>query len=341
MELVSLDVHGLGITCSSKTPSVAAHFRHDFHFFLAREGAQTCFTLVHSENTDEPLHWRRLLAIGRLTFYRAPRGYRRIAYYGRAWIEYSFGEGRARVYCAEPGLAYEVCQSAVLSYLGEALDRRGIHRVHGLGLSFSGDGALLLAASGTGKSFLTLDLLNAPGPSLLSDDVPFVRNGELLEFPHRIAIRERPEHMDEAHVRKFFKTRYGEKYVVSSSGFHSRIGSKATARWIGLMSRKSEGAPELRFVGRIHLVLPLLRWLVAGHETPQMWELFLRFSPRDLAAKVRITFSRLSAAVSLLRGSRAFVFRLSPDRQANVRALLRLPELETSGPDLGAQGAPA
>ncbi|MGZ6480572.1 MAG: hypothetical protein ACXWQE_14775, partial [Bdellovibrionales bacterium] len=88
-------------------------------------------------------------------------------------------------------LVREVTYKFLLSAIGEALDIKGLHRVHAFGFKHADRTGLLLAPSGRGKSALaSLLCLKERGFSLFSDESPLLRrrSAELLPFPTRISI---------------------------------------------------------------------------------------------------------------------------------------------------------
>jgi hypothetical protein len=334
MNKVTLCVQGLVIEVTAQSTEVAASVRHDFYFFLANGAASPgtpAMRVVQRSTRGPSRSWAPLFSVRHLRFFVAPRGARRVSLFDRAWIDYRYRAGRAFVFCNEPEPAYEACMQVLQSYIGEALGRRGLHRIHGVGLSFAGEGAVLLGASGTGKSTLLLETLKSTDLGVLSDDTPLIASagarGDIIAYPQRIAIREASTAFDPRHVRKFRRQKYGEKLVISTAAFADRIVAQAPAAWLVTMSRRGAKDPELKPISRMRMVWPLIRWLVIGHETPQVWELFVRLSPREVAVRIRILASRLRAASTLLASAKTFAFALSPDSAANAALINRLPEI--------------
>ncbi len=303
-----------------------SHFRHDFHYFLKpalKEKPDLALSFV-----ARPPSWGKGRRIGRAELFFSRAGERRIKYFGSTWIEYRPEAGIARVLGAETPHLYEAALSVVLSFVGEWLDRRGLHRVHGLGISADGKGALFLAPSGTGKSTLALGLLKQTALALLSDDTPLINGeGEMLSFPQRIALKERPTGFPSKHLRKFRRAKYGEKYVLGAEAFSKRIEDRASVRYV-LVTDRRPGEPSVEAMANWKLAWPLAKWLVLGFETPQMWELFLRPSAPDFRSKARILGSRLKAAAGLLKSAKAYRLVLGEDTTGNVEFVARLMEGE-------------
>lgn len=306
---VFLNFHGVTARVASVYAHVLEDLKNDFAYFLTGPGESDLSLTVQSLEVA-PKGWIPLPRLGRSRFFLSPPGETRVAYFEKSRVVYRFHRGRCEVY-SDAATAYEVAYLMLLAYVGEALDRKGIHRIHGLGMTWRGDGMIVLAPSGGGKSTLALELLRSPEMAILSDDVPWVNpRGEILAFPQRIALKTRPTIAPEF-VRTFRRVRYGEKFVVGSRYFEQRIVEKSPLRWLVVIDSK-RGSALLEKRSRIFLIWPLLRWLVLGLETPQVWEVFVRLTPSDLWAKAKILFSRARLAWRLGRQSQAASFRLSP-----------------------------
>ncbi len=266
-----------------------------------------------------PPKWGKGRRIGRAELFGSAAGERRVKYFGTTWVEYQPHSQRAKVFGSDPAHLYESALAVVLSFVGEWLDGLGMHRVHGLGVSSEGEGALFLAASGTGKSTLALSLLKRTAVDLLSDDTPLVLSGaRMASFPQRIATREKPKGFSDKYLRKFRRVEYGEKFVLGAEAFSDRIQTDVPIRQV-FVTRRHVGEPALEAISRWRLAWPLAKWLVIGYETPQMWELFLRPSPADFGRKLGILRSRVSVAASLLRKAKAYRLVLGGDSEQNAR----------------------
>lgn len=315
MITLTFQFHGVRVRVRTSSSAVASHFRHDFSYFIAEPRGSVDLELQHGIGAPK---WRKGRRVGRAELFKSPPGERRVRYFGSVAIDYRPQKGKARVYAGSSDGAYEGCLSVVLSFVGEWLDRKGIHRIHALGVASETAGALFLAPSGTGKSTLALELLKRSRLRLLSDDTPLVTaEAEMLGFPQRIACREKPKGIPKRHLRRFRRARYGEKFVVGAAAFRSRVADRAGVDWVVLTRR--DGTAKFEAIARWRAAWPLAKWLVAGFETPQMWELFLRPSPEDWKAKTEILRSRLRAAWGLMRMARFGALSLGSDAGENVR----------------------
>ena len=318
-------IHGVGAEVRSDCEELVSHLEHDFHPFLSTLACPANFRILVRSCPTPQEKWRRMLKLGRSELYWARPGRRRVRFFGKAWVDYYYARGTCEIFCADPDAAYESCYFALMSYVGERLDKMGIHRVHGLAIANDRGGVLFLAPSGTGKSTLALEALRNQGVRILSDDIPLVnRAGELLGFPQRIALRERPQ-IEDAFVRKFKRQTYGEKFVVGGRYFSDRVALHAPLNRIVLMRRRAGTMDtSIQPQSRARLTLELLRWLVIGHETPQIAELFLRFSPDELVSRVAIFASRVRCLVALVRRHNSTVLDLVSDPKINAIQVLSL-----------------
>jgi hypothetical protein len=301
-EGISFNFHGIRVRIEGANAELAKDFRHDLAYFIDESPESPAFTLILANATDRPRGWIPAFRLGkRSTLYFSWPGEKRVRFYQKAWVNYQPARGIARIYADDSKLRYEIAHLTLMSYVGEALDRRGLHRMHGLGLTLEegGKAILVLAASGGGKSTLAIQCLNLPGVKILSDDTPLVsEHGQALAFPLRIGLKEKPP-VPPQFVRTFTRAAHGTKYVISCNYFQDRIDSDRPVGTLALLRRGDVGEMSFRQVSRYALVWPLLKWLVIGYETPQIWELYLRFAPRDVLAHTRVLFSRIRAARQL------------------------------------------
>ncbi len=311
-----LDIHGIGIEIESDYTSVVEDAAHDFNYFVV-ETVPTLNLRVRVVSDARPAqHWRQWLRFRGSSLFRSASGERRVCFFDQAWVRYHFNDGLCDIYCEDEKISYEVCYLALLSFIGESLDRRGWHRLHGFGFGKEGWGGVVLAASGTGKSTLAIRLITQPGWQILSDDTPLVNHrAKLRSFPQRIALKERPA-IDHSYIRQFSRVKHGEKFVVGSDFFKDRIPTELPARWLVFAKRDPKRKGGLRPLARWKAVWPLVKWLVVGYETPQIWQLYLRFNWTDIHAKSRILFSRIKVMSSLLKSCRLVELNLAhgPDR---------------------------
>ncbi|MEZ4751560.1 MAG: hypothetical protein R3B54_13355 [Bdellovibrionota bacterium] len=300
-----LNICGIPVQIRGEWDELRRAIAHDFTAFCTEEGAcaEADSLEVELNQASHRRGWTPLLKTQRSTLFISPLDERRVCFFDQVAVRYRYAQRKAQIWSMQTEAAFEALYYVLLSYVGERLDEQGWHRLHGFG--FSGKRrAVVLASSGTGKSTLAWSLLQNSGFYFYSDDTPLInRSGEMSAFPQRIALEQLPAGV---HGRAFKRARNKTKYVLESESFCDRVGKTGRLQDIyGLIKTTPEEgiapAPRHQFL------VPLLKWLVLGYETPQIWELYLRLSPRDILSKVGILRSRLRAAHRLFWHTKHYI----------------------------------
>lgn len=320
-----LNVHGNRILVESYDSFSAESVANDFHYFKTAAfdpHLEGVFHLRLIPRKKKPLVWVPILKTKRSILYFSPAKERKVCFFEKAWVHYQFEEKKCTIYCDDKEIAYETVYLVLLSYIGESLDLSQTHRIHGMGFSFQGKGAILLAGSGGGKSTLAMELLKREEFHLLSDDTPLLsKNSRMLAFPQRIATKDHPE-VDKKFVRKFKRVQHGEKFVVKSEYFQDKIRNEVAVKWLFLLDKDRNSQAEVDELNRLQLVWPLVKWLVVGYETPQIWELYLRVSRKDIQRKAKILFDRFLIASELLMKARIAKVKASTNPKETEEAMV-------------------
>jgi hypothetical protein len=321
-----LDIHGISAQVSSESARTLEGLRRDFEYFESSAGTSADVRLELS--TDEPpagsRSGRRWLATSEFSAADSGRT-RRIDYCDGAAAIYDFSRETGALYCPREERLHELGYLAILSRVGEALDRRGLHRVHALGFEFGGQGGLLLLPSGGGKSTLALELLAASSRlGILSDDSPFIdADGLLRAMPLRWAFLPTTDlsAVPGGFIRPFSRRRFGPKRVVDVGYFRQRVRDRVPLRWL-LVGRRDGAGPKIEPLSFAAGLGALFVNLVVGHGLAQMAEYRLRTRPADLLGLAGDAARRLRAAVNAVSMARLGRFTLGPDPKASARALL-------------------
>lgn len=111
---------------------------------------------------------------------------------------------------------YEVIYAYILSTAGEALEVRGFHRIHGLGLSTDQKSLVIPLTSGQGKSTACDWLLKNTDLKFLGDETIFTNGLSVFAFPIRRAIREKDfALLDSQEGRLLNRIFFEKKYLFS------------------------------------------------------------------------------------------------------------------------------
>ena len=82
-----------------------------------------------------------------------------IDYFGQALNIYDRESKLSQIITEDIELAHEIAYLTILSRVSEALEKKRLHRIHGLGIESAGKGTIVLLPSGGGKSTMALSLL--------------------------------------------------------------------------------------------------------------------------------------------------------------------------------------
>lgn len=221
-----------------------------------------------------------------------------------------------RITASEGDSAREIAYVAALSLVGEALDLRGFHRIHALGISGAVHTGAWVLPSGGGKSSIAALLSGVDGIRLFSDEQPLVRAGMLYPFPIRIALApsvaksvcpDRPG-------REFPRLRFPEKRLFDVANEH--VSDPRELTFIG-MGRRTLGSSSLLGRSGWSAAARFIATFTLGLGIQQMAEymLTLRAVPRLL----RIAQARLRAAIHLVFRQGVREFLVSADAFENAR----------------------
>ncbi len=245
----------------------------------------------------------------------------------------------AEIYSLDRNLLHEQTYLMIMSRVGEWLDRRGLHRVHAMGVAHGGRSVLCLMPMGGGKTTLALGLLDHSGFALLSDELPLVsRDGRVHPFPVRIGVSPDTElSIPGEFLTHFPRTRRGPKTLIDARYFADRI-AKTAEPWILFVGRRIDGPePQITSIGRLAAFRTVWNLGVRVQGIPQVLEYVLRAELRAALAYVRVVFSRVLAFWRLLRRSECYELRLGVCPAANAS---RVAEFVGSDPRRGETESP-
>lgn len=322
-------LHGVAVSIASNSGVLVDSLRRDFSWFLTPGPASE--TVEIEAWLREPA-WSSAPA-GRCVMVQPTcvvyehGAARWVDYQGRALCRFSHAEEHGEIWSMDADLLYEVTYLFLLSRVGEIHDRRGLHRIHALGLSLEGRGVICMLPSGGGKTTLGLHALRNSRAHLLSDDTPLVtRSGALLAFPNRVGCVGKPEGIPDRYLRQFARRAHGDKWLIDIDAFADRIDASASPHAVILGARQLSGPGRLEEIPRHQAAGELFRSIVVGLGLPQVVEYFLRFDPADVIAKAKIVASRAMASAALVGRAKTFRLHLARDRAHNARLLTELLE---------------
>jgi hypothetical protein len=322
------DVYGYRFVLEGDAPDALAALASDFAFFAegqAGSGAPAVTIRIRAASPD----YTALPAI-RASVY-TPRNisykhgsYTIVDYHGRGLGRHHRETGDFEITTRDPDLQYEACYLFLLSQLGEALDRRGLHRVHSLGISFKGRAVLVLLPMGGGKSTLCAELLANPEVCLLSDDSPLLdTKGGIHAFPTRIGLLPGAEAQIPPEFRRTInRMNFGPKTLVDYRYFAHRVVASAEPAFVCLGSRTLAGQGEIVPISGLTAMRRFISDCVVGMGLFQGMEFFFQKSTREILGRAPIVASRLKASLAVIHRSQRIELRLGRDLTGNAKLLL-------------------
>lgn len=260
-----------------------------------------------------------------------------IDYFGRALAVYDRARNYVDVTSDSLSLLHEIPYLTILSRVGDALDRKGLHRLHALAVGREGRAALFLMPSGCGKSTLGLGLMQmGTGLELVSDDSPLIsRSGSVLPFPLRIGVLGAPPPgVPERFVQYMERMEFAPKYLVSTAAFEESLArGELRPELIFLAERILGSGCSIRRTSFLVGYGACIRHMIIGVGIYQGLEFMLRSSVLDLVKSVPSILSRAISSASFLGRARVYKLQLGRDPSLNVDTILEFlgRELKSTG----------
>jgi hypothetical protein len=331
MKFANFDFHGTKINLSAQGPSsekALSWIAEDFNYFQTKASANCELKLLLQDGSCPPMsRGPRLFKTRMCTVFGL--GHRRFCDYGDGSVVQSenWKDGRRlfNIYGPNENEIYEFTYVALLSVIGEALDLRGFHRVHALGVSGGKSAFVVLLPQGGGKSTMASILLKTR-LSLLSDESPLLKEGMVYPFPNHIALAPalaKKLNLKEARL-------FQRKYFPSKSVFDVPREKVSEAKPLKalLIGRRWDGPPLIKNISRLKSFGELFRGIVVGEGIAQMAEFMLRGN--NLIGLLRIAFARLGEAVQISYRVPCYEFWLGPNIHDNARILLEFVQSQSS-----------
>ncbi|HAF94763.1 MAG: hypothetical protein A2021_00445 [Elusimicrobia bacterium GWF2_52_66] len=317
---LTLDMYGVRLLISGAGGLIEETAR-DFDFFQATQSGAAIGVTVLTRPPENTQGTRFSFGCGKWQVYRRPDGRRLVNYPQGASCLCDYAAGLFELKTLNPDLARELSYLLILSRAGEALDLKGLHRLHAGAAAFQNHPLLFCGSQGTGKTTLLLELLKDPAFSLISDDTPLIGpDGTVYPFPLRFGLAADNPHLTAYRSLRSFRRRYyREKFLLDHSLCGWEVSRPCNGALFFILRKSSR--PGFKKMSKPAAWAELLKSLALGWGVPQMAEYFLRFNGADLARKTRILGLRLKAAQALLKGGEQWIFETGPDPAANAAAI--------------------
>ena len=320
MKYIYLDFYDIKVSVHSNSEYVLESLKRDFAYFLKDILPSADISI---EAVDQRPPWETVPQV-RASLYLAGaiaydrKGVRYVDYQNEALTVYRYGQETGYIYSEDKNLLHELSYLLILSRAGELLDKKGIHRIHGLGLSIAGKAALCLLPMGAGKTTLALSLLKDKKIKLISDDIPLIsKDGKVLPFPLRIGVNKKIDlGIPPEFLREFNRRHYGHKTLIDTKYFGSDMSGESRPWIVFIGEREFSDTARIEPISKIRAIWPFMRDGVIGLGLPQVVEYFLRYNIKDLG-KISILISRMLASLKIILRSETYRFVLGQDREKN------------------------
>jgi hypothetical protein len=254
-------------------------------------------------------------------------------YGGRALAVWDRAAGVFRVSSEDPDLQYEAAYLFLLSQIGEALDERGLHRIHAVALEYQGRAVLAVFPMGGGKSTLGAAMLRFPEIGFLSDDSPFISPaGRVHAFPLRMGLLPGYEGSVPPELRRtIHRMEFGPKVLIDYDYFAHRVRASAEPGIVFLGRRSFGDACRIEPASPGERYRSILADCVVGLGLFQGVEFVLRHSPMQILGKVGVAWSRFRVAQNLFRRSEVYRLVLGRDSARNAETVFQFVQQRLGG----------
>ena len=324
MYSADLNFYQVRLRVESNDEFILEDIKRDFAYFVSRNDGYDINIAIFMQEPPYELvpHVKASLYLPAAIAYDC-KNKRYVDYQGQALTIYDYNTETGFVYSQDKNLIHEISYLLILSRVGELLDKKGIHRIHALGVTVHGRAVLCLLPMGAGKTTLALDLLKEEDIKLLSDDIVLVdRKGQILPFPLRIGVNKGIKlDIPPNFLRELQRRQYGAKILIDLEYFKGQIGEESKPRAILIGEREYSNQAKIKPTTKLAAIGPLFQNGIIGFGLPQMVEYFLRNNFRDFN-KLGLFLARIFFALKIIMVSKVYKFTIGLDRGKNIKVLL-------------------
>jgi hypothetical protein len=257
-------------------------------------------------------------------------GLKYINYKNRALSIYDEQNKSLEIISKNQDLLHELCYLSILTMVGEALEKKGCYRLHGLSFKYQNKGIIVTADSGVGKTSLFLDLIKSPDIYFFSDDVTLINKGlRIMPFPLRIGVpekdRENIKNISLQYVYELSRRKYGKKILLDINSMRHKVSGSTEIDILLLGKRWDSAECKIKRVPGITLYPTLFKNFVIGIGLPQLIEyLDLNVSFNCPIKLFKKAMARLIVAVRLIQKCETYIIYLGTNTVNNIDTLIKL-----------------
>ncbi len=319
--------YGVGVRVESTEEEFLSAVEHDFSYFLGTADHYTLHLILTNSKPD----YDRLPEL--TCSFATPRNicfsderFNYIDYFGQGLNIYDRQANHCEIITDDLELAHEIAYLTILSRVSEELERKRIHRIHGLGIEFAGKGTVILLPSGGGKSTMALSLLRYDNRfRLISEDSPLLRSdGQLLPFPLRIGVHPHmvPTDIDSRFTRLDKRIEFSSKINIDIRFFGSQVSRHAVPAASLILGIRSTGhRAKISPVSKTAALRHALTNSIIGIGLYQGLEFLFQKNFKESVQHMGLLFSRVYSNLILLRRTRVYEFLIGRDIDRNFKCL--------------------
>lgn len=321
---IDFEFYGVNAKIISREQSIIEGLKRDFDYFISEDKKpQIQIECVIDNLPENDYEGYVSKGYGREKIVYTKNKTKIVDYRGAAYTVYDYDLEIGKVYSKNIDLNYEITYLLLMSRMGEHMDLKHIHRVHGFGLSTSKNAILCLLPEGGGKTTTFLDIIKTGGYSIYSDDTPLLKNGIMYPFPTRISLCVNDSEKIPINFKRIFRRlNRSDKMLVDLKYFNPLISKPEKVKHIIVGVKTLSKKSGVYNVNRFKSFKPLMRDLVFGLGIPQLIEYFLRYSVEDFLKKTGIFISRLNETFHLMYNSKTYIFEMGTDRVENSKKII-------------------
>ena len=325
---IKFSFYGFGIQVNCDDSQTLQAIKRDYSFFENDTTALEVFFDVFNQAPDYSKLpcLKAYLYTPRNICYRH-KGISYIDYFGKGLTIIDLKKNSYRVFCSDPDLRHEIVYLSILSLVGQNLDSRKIHRVHGLGLEINNKAFLILLPSGGGKTTFLLDIIKHQAVKLISEDSPLIdASGMAIPFPLRIGVPfdSKPPDIAPEHLHFTKRMEFGPKYLIDLGVFKGKIVKKPfPVRYILCGQRCLGDESYILPLSKLDTLKEFVKNSVIGIGLYQGLEFLLQKGFFEILKKSGIIFSRFKNSSKTISKAKTYSFVIGSDRRKNAQIFLK------------------
>ncbi len=329
MNLQTLNIHGLAITCEGSCPELMTQLLRPFHYFLlnGKLNARAATRIMIKEEGPPyetfPTMAARFSTPRNIVY--SSRDIKIIDYFGAGVVVERPSDHCFTIYSPDRNFLQEAFYLIVISLLGQHVDRSGLLRIHALALCYKDIAFLLPIPPGGGKSTMAISLLQEEGIKLISDDEPiFDKTGAIHPFHTRIGTLDKSiiTTIPQEFYYEIDRMEFGRKFFIDCAFWEDKLQMSPVKRTILFVSQRVlNGEPEITRAPKLSALRVLVRDAVVGVGLYQGLEFIFKSTPWEIFAKLLIIVRRFRLAVKLTRQSQTYSMTLGGDVRRNAKVL--------------------